>query len=142
MSWIVEMKVTTTLIYKNILSLVYLRKVAKLFERERVGLTEPLRYNVFRFTPGGDTSPENSAFSCFFNGRMIRGYPTLWLVLETAWLFTAYHWLTALSLGLKTSIVKYFSDAYTILPMQFTWHFCCQLVYLKTQLHILFWNPH
>ena len=40
-------------------------------------------------------------------------------------------WLTADSLKLKTSIVIYFSDAYAILSMQFTWHFHCPLPTLR-----------
>ena len=67
---------------------------------------EPLRYDIFRITPGGDISPESLASSCFFHWRLIQdrfstrgGLPHLGLTSKRHYcsLFTADCWLTALS---------------------------------------------
>ena len=52
---------------------------------------------------------------------------------QTEWLLTLCLrcWLTALLLGLKTSVVIYFSNAYIILFSQFTWLFHCPLFTLR-----------
>ena len=129
----------TIIIYENILYLVYYERWRNYLcvcvcvcvcdrERERESWTdiELLWYDVFTFTPGGDTSQRNLASSGFFLGRLIQGRlttrgcpPPAGLAPKTAWLFTANHWLcwlTDLSSGLKTAIVIYFSDAYARFP--------------------------
>ena len=82
-----------TLIYKNIFSRYY-RKLAELFVREIPIDGELLTFNIFRFTSGGDTTPEVSLLFCAsLPGDRSRAAFSARNSTKTACLLTAYHWL-------------------------------------------------
>ena len=99
-------------------------------DRERGGDSQGnVRFrHIFRFTSGGDISPESVISSFFFHGRLIQGRllnprPSgTELAPKTARICLLLSTLAEFS-GLKTSVFKYFFGRSCILPMQFTWHF-------------------
>ena len=118
-----------TLVYKDISSLLQMVKIGWVRESQMDG--ELLRYDTFRFIPGVGTDSECLTSLCFSHGRLIHGSPTIPppeltprqcdCSLPTT--DYAHCWLIVLFLGLKISIIIYFSDAYTIFPTQFLWYF-------------------
>ena len=140
----IRSEVTTTVVYQNINSLFIYYEMLKLLcvclwerERERVKKLPWL-------TPHCNTYIQSLAFSCFFHWRFNTrqvfqcvGCRLSGLAPKTA------DWSPRLTLGLKILYIFWTPTHSSFLHPTYTIHpaFSLSFVYLKTQVHILFWNP-
>ena len=95
-------QVTTTLVYKNI----------NFFITNRHNGCEREIVELLRLTPCCDSYIQSLVFSCFFHDRLIQSWSSTWApsALWAHTLLTAnFNW----PLGSKTSVLIYFSDAYS-----------------------------
>ena len=125
-----------------------IRETNRQTDRQTDRKTERVGQERLGFTLRGDRYIQ-SFTACFFHRKLIQDrLLNLGTTFSSSDLTPKRHDFSTLLtilpdwlLGLKSSVISYFSDALTFLLTQFMWYFCCLLCTLKHSCTSCFWNP-